>query len=573
MSPKWSSLFRRCAAVALCATMITAEAGAVIKNVKVWGARSANDLGNSDYRITMDDLKDDFSSYIKTDGLTEYFHKDKDVPVKGQMDEAMSWLIDAGIIIRDSSITITPGSYSGGDGGIPPAAHITKADVMDMLYYNVRRSDALMYLYKAVFGPIDMRSVGVYGPCFRADLIEGFLFETNADGSVNMGKPIGFLYNQNAEIKALDWIIHKNTAEEIPEVIIFYCMVDGCEGHDGEPGHDGLAGSGAGGDGADGNDGGDGGKAEAHIVYTTTNNLWAYTPQGDEYISMFGDTNIFISENYFEQHSHAGGGGTGGNGGDGGNGGNATGAYGDWYVGSYVPGQGGDGGNGGAGGGGGGGGAANTTINYETDYKSIRYDDGNDATFYRTNDAIEPYLAALYSMGILEDNMLTTEKNLGSSGTPLFEKVIMNKVNESATTTLPFWSHNANPYFIMGGMPAEVHSIPADTTENPLAQSYPAGCDYTSILGRNYTFKTTTLNGAAAICIQRATHFQSDTGYFITEYMTRMEVYRYIYKMISANEKKMTQLEADIVNFKYGMQYEGLAKDEDVEIIKYLVAK
>ena len=143
-------LLKSAFALGLCASIMTAEAGAVIKNVIVYGARSVNTLGQSDYRITMDDLKDDYSAFIRTDGLTEYFHKDQSPPIKNNLNEELAWLIDNGIIIRDSVIEIDRG-VSAGEDSEAPSVTIIKEDLSTSLYYNVRRSDCLMYLYKAVF--------------------------------------------------------------------------------------------------------------------------------------------------------------------------------------------------------------------------------------------------------------------------------------------------------------------------------------------------------------------------------------------------------------------------------------
>ena len=455
--------------------------------------------------------------------------------------------------------------------------------------------------------------------------------------------------------KPLSYIIEKNWEAEEPEVIIYYCQVDGCAGHvggEGTPGgpggagadgadaeqHDALLGSAddvligcdqntfqphwgvlehtgervevgpdgriirsadgqPGGMGGAGGDGGTSGESEAHVQFTTTNNLWRYTPQGDEYISMFGDTNIFISENYFEQHAHTGDGGSGGTGGNGGQGGTGgtggTGGNGGSGGNSAVSGEGEDavgvaggsgggggnggtggdanGGNGGDGGDGGKSGNANTTINYETDYKSIYYIEGTDCYFYRTNDGIEPYLLALYSMGLLERDkgILTTSAN-GGDLPPLFETQIMPVATaglpgSSFAADRPYWSEDATAQFLGLGLGAPVVVKPVDADTAP----YDTDIGSHRYLGRNFEV---TQDGRITT-ISRATLFQSNTGYFKTESLTRMDVYRYIYDMVSAGEKKLTSLEADIVNYKYGMQYEGIASDADVEVIKYLVAK
>ena len=86
--------------------MVT-PAFAIVREVEVYGVRSVNDLGNSDKRVTMDDLKDAYSDFVQTDTLREYFHQDKTEPSKVDLDAALSWLIDNNIISRDQTVTVS----------------------------------------------------------------------------------------------------------------------------------------------------------------------------------------------------------------------------------------------------------------------------------------------------------------------------------------------------------------------------------------------------------------------------------------------------------------------------------
>ena len=299
---------KRVVAFAIAASLCAVDASAAVKEVTLWGARSANDLGSSDVRIEMEDLKKDYSGYLQTDGMTEFFHKDSPPTPKTDMTEASAWLIDNGVISRDEYVSFV------GTRGIPSVS-IRKADLTTLLELPVRRSDALMYLYKATFGPLYGRVLGVETPNVRTD-----------DGALKLFSDILKRYQTPAS-QQIEWI------------------------DKGENGKPGTGGSGVGSAGQ----GGSGGQNET--TATTQPNAWRYTPQGDEYTSVWGDTNVFISENHFNQTS---------NGGSGGNGG---------------PGVAGGVGNSGSGGSGGDGGDASNIIRYETDYKSIDFVPGADVTF------------------------------------------------------------------------------------------------------------------------------------------------------------------------------------------------
>lgn len=467
---KWAG---RILSLMLAASMLTVDASAVVKEVVLWGAKSINDMGQSDRLITMEELQEDYSGYLQTDGLTEFFHKDQAPTPKADMTEALAWLIDNNIINRDETITVSNINKI-------PSVSIVKTDINSKLFLSVNRSDALMYIYKAVFGPLEGRTVGVETPNVRSDNGKEALFSD---------------------------MLRKYTDYEMQEI-------DGTSVN--RPGSNGSGGSGA------GSSGGPGGDAESETNYTNDANKWRYTPQGDEYTSVFGDTNVFISENHFNQEA---------NGGDGGDGGDAI-------VGDFSS---------GTGGGGGGGGGANNTINYETDYKQIYFVPGSDILFYKTDDVVEMYLQAILSKGILEnDAALRTQK---------FEDTFLPLTESGAP--LAGWSGYADPYVTNLSVGTHVR------LENV------AYVKTTDVLGVNYSVRTSGNN----LTITRHNLFDSNTGYFSTEEANRMDLYRYIYYMVYANEKKMSDLERDLVNYKYGMEFDGIANEEDTEILKYLIAK
>lgn len=484
MIKKFEHRCQRIVSLLVMFAVLCSDGFAIIKEVNVWGAQSVNDQGRSDNRVSMEEVRADFSSFVQTDGLREYFHVDQEAPAKTELGEALSWLIDHEIISRDQTITVSNVTY-----GQVPTVNISKFDAIELQNKYVNRSDMIMYLYKAMYGPIDARTVGVEVENIRTD-----------DGVRDTLEKI---------MQKHDYMTGPNT--ELADGIHQFL----------EPGSDGLPGSNGGGPG------GKGGSANNNTTrYVNDSSNWRYTPQGDEYDSMFGDTNIFISQNEFTQTANGGEGGQGGDGGDGYNGG--------------VGGTGGEGGKGGD---------AENSIDYETDYKQIYYVPGADLMFYRTNDVLEEYIKAALSRGILNlDKELRTDK---------FIETFLPKDNGTTENETPSWSNQATPYIVNRTKNKQIRIVRSKTVAT------------NELLGVNFNLtwsgNTFTLN--------RVNMFSSQSGYFTTERLSKMDVYRYIYEFMGAGEKKMSKLEADIVNYKYGMELDGTAPEADLDIIKYLIAK
>mgnify|MGYP001133484411 CR=1 FL=1 len=154
MTSRVRTFFTRTVAVSLLLSMLVVDAVAVVKEVPVYGVRSINDEGNSDNRVTLEQLIDDYQDFDQTDTLREYFHQDQEDPTKADLSEALSYLIDNEIINRDSVIQVT-----GMDSGSRiPVVSIQKKDLSELNAQFVTRSDAIMYIYKAAFRCQDHRT-------------------------------------------------------------------------------------------------------------------------------------------------------------------------------------------------------------------------------------------------------------------------------------------------------------------------------------------------------------------------------------------------------------------------------
>ena len=467
-------LYPRIVSIVLVLTMCVVDVSAIIKTVPVWGVRSINDRGASDTVVTMEDLEADYSGYMQTDGLTEYFHKDQGELPKRDMTEALSWLIDNQIICRDSVITVS-------NIQAVPNVSISKEDVLSKLYLTVNRSDALMYIYKSVFGPLNGRTIGVESQNIRTDAGREDLLHQIMAGHGYFDLMVG-----EGEDNIKQEAGQGGSASEGTE---FTGRV-----------HIDIGGNGT------------GSKDEEQEITSESNpNAWRYTPQGDKVISVFGDTNFFISDVEINQEVKN----------------DAT--SGDHGSGGVVI------------------GSSQQAIDYDTDYKNIFYLPAADLWFYRTTDVVEMYLQSLQSKGLVEfDNSLRTE---------LFDTTFSELADKG--NLLASWSGQADPYVINLSTGKHVRVENVQYAPN------------NKVLGKSFTVD---YNGSALV-VRRTPLFESDTGYFTTERCNRMDIYKYIYVMVSANEKKLTELESDIVSYKYGLQYGDGLPEGDIEVIKFLVAK
>lgn len=538
----------RVASFFLAMMFMVTPAFAIVREVNVYGVKSINDLGSSDQRIDMDTLKDAYSDYVQTDTLREYFHKDKSEPTKVDLDQALSWLIDNNIISRDQTITVS----NCGSNQIPKV-NIEKFDVDLLKGMNVTRADMLMYTYKAAFGPIYARAIAVETDNIRVD-----------DG---VEKTLKQMMEEQGYTT--------NPSNALPGT-----------GTTTTNGSSGTAGSGNGGGGSASS----GSNQQTNYINDMSN--WRYQPQGDLWESIFGDTNIFISQNNFQQGITGGNGGNGGGGGagiggggsgGGGNGGTTsnqtqvnTGNVGSVQgndnnqtntnsnnvsgTGNPVSGEGSPSGStgggsasysSGTGGNGGQGGNADTGnnyIDYDTDYKQIYFIPGADLLVYHTSDVLEVYIQAALSKGLLGFDAASRSDEFNS---------YFVQWREQNKTKLRSWD-GGSPTYVVNRTRNIIKTV-SDTETVPTQR----------VLGSGWTvsWQSNTLT------INRPNIFASESDYFSNDMASKMDAYRYVYNFIRGSEKVLSELEADIVNYKYGMELDGITSDDDTEIIKYLIAK
>lgn len=511
----------RVISVLLLSSMLIVDASAVVKEVPVWGARSINDEGQSDNRITMEQLEDDYSDFVQTDGLREYFHKDQEDPTKVDMSEELSWLIDHEIICRDENISVT-----GFDGDRIPVTSISKQDVSTLNSKFVTRSDAIMYIYKAVFGPIDARTIGLETDNIRVD-------NGTRKTLYKMMEDHDYFTTVNRAPNSIVQSESTGGQQSVSQSCV--STPDGHYDSQTVTSQGGIAGQ----------------QTLGYAGNINSTATWRYTPQGDKYDSIFGDTNIFVSDINIAQQGNTGNGkqniGIIDDNSKDGTAGDITGGRDDSRNTYYAPEQSQSGNHNAQQSEWAGTGGLNQGVAIETDYKQIYYVPAADLMFYRTNDVLEIYIRAALSKGLLEhDRDLRTEE---------FNKVF---IDGSQTTAMETWSPSAPPYIVNRSSNKLLTAANVKTTQ------------LKDVMGKNFsiTYNNNNFN------IHRVNLFSGSTGYFSTERVYKMDLYRYIYTFVSANEKKLSDLESEIVNYKYGMELEGVARSEDdKKIIMYLIAK
>lgn len=209
---------------------------------------------------------------------------------------------------------------------------------------------------------------------------------------------------------------------------------------------------------------------------------------------------------------------------------------------------GGTGGSGGDGGTGGPGGDANVDISVNGKIETYQFQPAGDIMYYFTNDISELYISAAMNKGILsqaKDNIKQTfieqhNKSTVQSGKNYYVK----------------WDSRLHP--LIYGEPMELRSTAAELDIG------------SSAFGSGYTITGT----SNSYTITKVSEDNETSALFTDEYsLTKMDVYTYIYRFISSSEKVLSELESDIISYKYSARFDNLVKSEDIDILQFLTAK
>lgn len=242
------------------------EKEVVVIVVPTSGVRSVNDITDSDYKITIEQLEDAYNHYDKHDGLTEYFYRNSNERKINDLQSQISWLIQNNILSRDSSIIL---NYSSSTSF--PTIIVEKEDINTLLFNKVTKSDFLMYLYKSVFGVLNSRGIGIKTNSFR------MLKEDN-----NLSSKLKPFIISSWDYKAQGDYIKKNYLDKTDLEINYYVDVN--------------VNGGSGGSGSEGGIGGDGGGANTNINIHGPVDRFQFKPQGDVLLYFSSDViELYIS--------------------------------------------------------------------------------------------------------------------------------------------------------------------------------------------------------------------------------------------------------------------------------------
>lgn len=218
--------------------------------VPVSGVRCVNDLINADYKVTLDELQEANKHYEREDGLTEFFFTKNQERKTDDIPYSLSWLIENNIVNRDRKITILK------DPKLFPAITLEKKDYNELLLSNTTKTEFISTLYRAVYGSIKSRGIGLHFTGFRSK-----------DGKLTEHTDYSYDYRPQG-----DYILKSYLRESTIQVNNYVDMnVQGGSGGSG----------GSGGKGGSGGDGGNGGNVNVELNMHGKLETYQFRPAGD----------------------------------------------------------------------------------------------------------------------------------------------------------------------------------------------------------------------------------------------------------------------------------------------------
>lgn len=212
---------------------------------------------------------------------------------------------------------------------------------------------------------------------------------------------------------------------------------------------------------------------------------------------------------------------------------------------------GGRGGTGSNGGTGGSGGDANVDLNVNGKIETYQFQPAGDTLYYFTNDVSELYLSAALNKGILDKN----KDNVKQSFLDQHNKSTVS----SGITYYAKWDSRLHAQTF--GVNLDEMKKRSSVEESNIG-SGPFGSGYT------------VTGSANSLTIQRITDGSESASLFNDDNnLTKMDVYNYIYRFMNASEKVMSDLEAEIISYKYSARFDGVVNPEDIKALQFLTAK
>lgn len=186
------------------------------------------------------------------------------------------------------------------------------------------------------------------------------------------------------------------------------------------------------------------------------------------------------------------------------------------------------------------------------------WDFEGDWLLYVSSNVRELYLKEYVDRGIIKLN----EISAGST----FSKEYTNYESMGVNKAYPYWDTNAPPYTAMAG---RIYSVGINTyTEkaSPLGQSYHC-TQYPNWLYDEHGNRYLDSQDPETFSIE-----YTGFDYFDEEYVSAIELLRYVEALLRL-EEDMTDTEAQIISYKYGVNYLNKLPETDKKTIIYLTAK
>lgn len=187
-------------------------------------------------------------------------------------------------------------------------------------------------------------------------------------------------------------------------------------------------------------------------------------------------------------------------------------------------------------------------ILYLTDYVPDGYDGDDDEFDYSNGDYsifVTPNVYEMYFKDLVSSGVVSLDE---FSDSVFIESYKTYGTTAVSKRVLPAWSDSLGNYDVL-------------SSTNPSSYSVQSG---SSVLGSGFEIKKDGFDVSVT---------NKDTSWFFGEDLLTIEALQYIEKALRVNEKEMTETEANIITYKYGVKYLERVPSEYRNTVKFLIAK
>lgn len=187
-------------------------------------------------------------------------------------------------------------------------------------------------------------------------------------------------------------------------------------------------------------------------------------------------------------------------------------------------------------------------ILYLTDYVPDGYDGDDDEFDYSNGDYsifVTPNVYEMYFKDLVSSGVVSLDE---FSDSVFIESYKTYGTTAVSKRVLPAWSDSLGNYDVL-------------SSTNPSGYSIQSG---SSVLGSGFEIEKDGFNVSVT---------NKDTSWFFDEDLLTIDALTYIEKALRATEKEMTETEANIITYKYGVKYLERVPSEYRNTVKFLIAK